>query len=48
MSLFGNLLTTYEMIQGASGQTPHSAEKDGDVDAAQREQDGDGDRQPQR
>lgn len=34
MSLFGNLLTTYEMIQGASGQTPHSAEKDGDADAA--------------
>lgn len=36
MSLFGNLLTTYEMIQGASGQTPHSAEKDGDADAAKR------------
>ena len=36
MSLFGNLLTTYEMIQGASGQTPHSAEKDGDVDAAKK------------
>mgnify|MGYP003194720651 CR=1 FL=1 len=32
----GNLLTTYEMIQGASGQTPHSAEKDGDADAAKR------------
>lgn len=30
------LLTTYEMIQGASGQTPHSAEKDGDADAAKR------------
>ena len=30
------LLTTYEMIPGASGQTPHSAEKDGDADAAKR------------
>ena len=36
MSLFGNLLTTYEIIQGASGQTPHSAEKDGDVDAVKK------------
>ena len=36
MSLFGNLLTTYEIIQGASGRTPHSAEKDGDVDAVKK------------
>lgn len=36
MSLFGNLLTTYAMIQGASGQTPHSAKKDGDADAAKK------------
>lgn len=30
------MLTTYEIIQGASGQTPHSAEKDGDADAAKK------------